>query len=140
MDALNGIVFIQLPLFLLVGAVATSLVWWQHEGALCRRVGGTLSSGLKVVCVAALAGVWALLTLICWWCLFLATYLAVFSMYALFGVVAAWAALIGAGALFLIAPVVWGVILVGLARREFRYASVSSSMRVLPSVRAMPEV
>lgn len=140
MDALNGIVFVQLPLFLLVGAVVTSLVWWQHEGALCRRVGGSLSSGLKVLCVAVLAGVWGLLTLVCWWCLVLAAYLAVFSMYVLFGVVAAWAALIGAGVLFLSAPVVWGVILFGLARREFRYASAGSSMRAAPPVRALPGV
>ena len=140
MDALNGIVFIQLPLFLLVGAAATSLVWWQHEGALCRHVGGNLSSGLRMVCVAALAVAWVLLTLACWWCLVLATYLAVFSMYVLFGVVAAWAALIGSGALFLSAPVLWGAILFGLARREFRYASASSSMRTRPSVRAVPGV
>lgn len=140
MDAMNGIVFVQLPLFLLVGAVATSLVWWQHEGALCRRVGGSLTSALRMVCVAALAAVWALLTVVCWWCLFLATYLAVFSMYVLFGVVAAWAALIGGGVLFLSAPVLWGVILFTLARREFRYASASSSMRARSSVRALPGV
>ncbi len=140
MDALNGIVFIQMPLFLLVGAVATSLVWWQNEGALCRCVGGSLSSGLKVLCVAALAGAWVLLTLTCWWCLALAAYLAVFSMYVLFGVGAAWAALIGAGVLFVSAPVFWGVIVFGLARREFRYASASSSMRALPPVGALPGV
>jgi hypothetical protein len=140
MDAINGIVFVQLPLFLLVGAVATSLVWWQHEGALCRRFGGSFSSDLRMVCVAALAGAWILLTVVCWWCLLLAAYLAVFSMYVLFGVVAAWAALIGAGALFLSAPVLWGVILFTLARREFRYASASSSTRARPSVRAVPGV
>jgi hypothetical protein len=140
MDAMNGIVLIQMPLFLLVGAAATSLVWWQHEGALCRSVGGSLSSGLKVLCVVALAFAWVLLTLTCWWCLLLAAYLTVFSMYVLFGVVAAWAALIGAGVLFLSAPVFWGVIVFGLARREFRYASATSSMRALPPVGALPGV
>ncbi len=127
--------------FLMVGAVVTAEKWWDRLfqvsvtagslqalyslGQLLHVFGLTPSSQSG----ARLDGTYGN-----------ATYLAVFSMYVLFGVVAAWAVLIGAGALFLSAPVVWGVILFGLARREFRYASVSSSMRVLPPVRALPGV
>lgn len=138
MDAATQVVFIQLPLLVMVGAVAASLVWWYHEGALGRHLEGRRSSSLKILCLVALAAAWVVLTVVSWWCLFLGVYLTTFAMYALFGAVGGWVALVGAALLLASVPLVWGVILFGLARREFRYASTSPSVRALPPVRALP--
>ena len=137
MDASVGIVFMQLPPLLVIGAAAATLVWWQHEGALSRLVGIRLSSGLRVLCVLALVGVWLGLTLVSWWCLFFWAYLTVLAAYVLFGVVASWAALIGAGAVILSVPFVWGMVLFALARREFHYASTRPPVPAFPRVRAL---
>jgi hypothetical protein len=138
MDAATQVVFIQLPLLVVVGAAAASLVWWYHEGALGRHLEGRLSSGLKMLCLVALAAAWVVLTVVSWWCLFLGVYLTTFAMYVLFGSIGGWVALIGAALLLASVPLVWGVVLFGLARREFRYASTTQSVRALPPVRALP--
>ena len=91
-----------------------------------------------MLCLVALAAAWVVLTVVSWWCLFLGVYLTTFAMYVLFGAVGGWVALIGAALLLASVPLVWGVILFGLARREFRYASTTQSVRALPPVRAMP--
>jgi hypothetical protein len=138
MDTSTGIIFIQLPPLMVVAAAAASVAWWYHEGALCRRIGVSLSAGLKVVCVLALAGAWAALTLVSWWCLLFWAYLMVVSMFVLFGAIGGWAAMIGAGALAAIAPVFWGMALYGLARREFNYATSRQPLRASPPARALP--
>jgi hypothetical protein len=138
MDVSSGFIFIQLPPLLVIGATAASLVWWYREGALYRLVGGGLSSAAKVLCVLALAGVWLLLTLMSWWCLLWWAYLTVLAMYVLFGAAGGWAGLVGVGTLLVSAPVVWGVILFGLARREFRYASARPPVRALPPAGLRP--
>jgi hypothetical protein len=138
MDTLVETVFMQLPALLVVGAVVTSLAWWQHEGAVFRMFGSRPGAGLRVLAVLALAAVWLVLTVVSWWWLLAWAYLTVVSMYFLLGVFGGWAALACAGALFLVAPLFWGAILFGLARREFRYASARPPVRGLTHVRALP--
>jgi len=69
--------------------------------------------------MGALAGTWVLLTVASWWCLLLYTYIAVNLLYFWLGRAGGWAGLISAGALSVCIPLVWGAVLVGLARRDF---------------------
>ena len=138
MDTLVETIFMQLPALLVVGATVTALAWWQHEGALFRMFGSRPGSVLRVLAVVALAALWLLLTLVSWWWLLAWAYLTVVSMYFLLGVVGGWAAFAVAGALFVGAPLFWGAILFGLARREFHYASTRPRVRPLTHARALP--
>jgi hypothetical protein len=138
MDAATQVVFIQLPLLVVVSAAAASLVWWYHEGALGRHLEGRFASTLKMLCLGALAATWVVLTVVSWWCLFLGVYLTTFAMYVLFGDAGGWVALVAAVLLLAAVPLVWGAILFGLARREFRYASTTRSMRAMPPARMLP--
>ena len=122
-------IFIQLPLLIVIGAAVTSVAWWRNEGAVSRRLGDRVSTPAKVLCITALAGIWMVLTVISWWWLLLPAYLTTVGMYALFGVIAGWAALVCYGVLFVSTPVVWGAVLFGLARREFRHVSPPASIR-----------
>jgi len=135
MDASIEFIFMQLPLLIVIGAAVTSVAWWQHDGAVTRRFGGRVSTPAKVLCITALAGIWIVLTVISWWWLLLPAYLTTVGMYAVFGVIAGWASLVCYGLLFVSTPVVWGAILLALARREFRHVSPPASIRTWQGLR-----
>jgi len=138
MDIVTQILFIEIPVLLVVGMATASLAWWHHEGAIHQIVEESRVAGIKTLCVVALVGVWLTATALSWWCLFLPAYLALLSMYVLFGNVGGWVALAAIMLVSAAVPIAWGGILFGLARREFRSASgsprvaVTSRMRVLP--------
>ncbi len=138
MDAATQVVFIQMPLLLVVGVAAATLAWWYHEGAIGRLLDGRLSAGLRVGFIVALVVLWAVVTIVSWWCLFLGAYLALFAAYVLFGVVGGWVALIASALVMASVPLVWGVILFGLARRELRYVSATRHMPTTHHIRAVP--
>ena len=138
MDAATQVVFIQMPLLLVVGVAAAALAWWYHEGAISRLLAGRLSAGMRAGFIVALVALWAVVTVVSWWCLFLGAYLALFAAYVLFGVIGGWVALIASVLAMASVPLVWGVILFGLARREFRYVSGTPHVRPTHRVRAVP--
>jgi len=86
--------------------------------------------------MGALAGTWVLLTVTSWWCLFLCAYITVNLLYFWLGVAGGWAALIGAGALSVCIPFVWGAVLLGLARRDFGRAVPKAPTSVVAGVDA----
>ena len=142
MDTWTGIAYYQLPLLLLAGGVVLSFFWWHHEGVFCRLAGGTLSSGLKALCVPVLCSTWLALTLLSWWCVLDWAFLTVLTTYAAYGAAGGWIAFIGEGVLLVALPVAWGSVLFGLARREFRYGIAAPSERTLrrarPPLRTLP--
>ena len=138
MDAATQLVFIQMPLLLVVSVAAASLAWWYHEGAIGRLFEGRLSGGLRVAFIVGMFALWAVVTVVSWWCLFLGAYLSLFAAYVLFGVVGGWVALIAAVLVLACVPLVWGVVLFGLARREFRYVSATRRVPATQRVRAVP--
>ena len=138
MDVATQVVFIEMPVLFVIGVAAASLAWWYQEGAIRGLVKGTPSEGLKAICTIALAGLWLLVTVVTWWCLFLGAYLAVLSMYILFGAAGGWLALIASALVFAAVPVVWGVILFALARREFRSATPRHHIVAPHGARAIP--
>lgn len=138
MDAATQVVFIQMPLLLVVGVAAAALAWWYHEGAIGRMLDGKLSLGLRAGFFASLVVVWAAVTVASLWCVFLGAYLSLFAAYVVFGVPGGWVALITSALVMTSVPVVWGVILFGLARRELRHVSASPHMPAAHRVRAVP--
>lgn len=138
MDAATQVVFIQMPLLLVVAVAATALAWWYHEGAIGRLIEGRLSAGLRVGFLAGLVVLWAAVTIASWWCVFLGAYLALFAAYAVFGVIGGWVALIASVLAMVSVPVVWGIILFGLARRELRHVPATPQMPAAHHVRAVP--
>ena len=138
MDAATQVVFIQMPLLLVVGVAAASLAWWYHEGAISRLLAGRLASGLRIAFVVGTIALWAVITIVSWWVLFLGAYLSLFAAYIVFGVIGGWVALVAGVLVLASVPVVWGVILFGLARRELRYVSSSERVRAAQRVRAVP--
>lgn len=137
MDAATQVVFIQMPLLLVVAVAAAALAWWYHEGAIGRLIEGRLSVGLRAGFITGLVVVWAAVTIASWWCVFLGAYLALFGAYVVFGVPGGWVALIASGLAMVSVPVVWGVILFGLARRELRYVRPAAPMAATHRVRAV---
>ena len=138
MDVATQVVFVQMPVLLVVGVAVASLAWWYHEGAVRQLLDGRRSSALKALGMVALVAAWLVVTAVSWWCLFLGAYLAVLVMYVLFGVVGGWVTLAASALLFTAAPFVWGVILFGLARREFPSASRSQHIAPPQRARALP--
>lgn len=138
MDAATQVVFIQMPLLLVVGVAATALAWWYHEGAIGRLLEGRLSAGLRAGFIAGLVALWLSVTIASWWCVFLGAYLALFAAYVVFGVAGGWVALIASALVMASVPLVWGLILFGLARRELRHVPNTPNVSAAHHVRAVP--
>ena len=140
-----GLVFVLAPTLLVSEAAVGVAVWSRRPGVLQSIAGGRLAGWLFCwgpLGIGLLAGTWVLLTVTAWWCVLLYTYIAVNLLYFWLGSAGGWAGLISAGALFVCIPLVWGAVLVGLARRDFGRAvpkaptsavgRVDARMRVSP--------
>jgi len=138
MDAATQVVFIQMPLLLVVAVAAGALAWWYHEGVVGRLLEGRLSVGSRAMFIGALVVVWAAVTIASWWCVFLGAYLSLFAAYVVFGVPGGWVALVASALAMVSVPVIWGVILFGLARRELRHVAPTPKMPATRHVRALP--
>jgi hypothetical protein len=138
MDAATQVVFIQMPLLLVVAVAGGALAWRYHEGVVARLLEGRLSIGSRAMFIAAIVVVWAAVTIASWWCVFLGAYLSLFAAYVVFGVPGGWVALVASALAMVSVPVIWGVILFGLARRELRHVTPAPKMPAARHVRAVP--
>lgn len=136
---MSGLVLVLVPTLLVSEAAVGIAVCWRRPGVLQSFAGGRLVGWLfhwRPLDIAALAGTWALLTVISWWCLLLYAYIAVNLLYFWLGIAGGWAGLISAGALSVCIPVVWGAVLVGLARRDLGRAAPQAPTSVVGEVDA----
>jgi len=136
---MSGLVLVWAPTLLVSQAAVGVAVWWRRPGVLQRFAGGRLVGRLfrwRPLGMGALAGTWVLLTVASWWCLLLYTYIAVNLLYFWLGRAGGWAGLISAGALSVCIPLVWGAVLVGLARRDFGRAVPKEPTSVVAGVDA----